>query len=254
MSGYSILSEFAKRNSLADELIDRYVEKCITISVGIGAAGTIAGLFVPGAGWAAALASLSAKNQAIFTPMVQRIGVIYNAPPELLRDINWDVTLLDGLPTATIAEICGEFGSEILSDLLSEISTELLAELGVNLAGGWIPIIGGLVSAAADFAIAKTVTRHIGVVACAYYQNGGDWLGSKNNTFKSLTDFKGSVDKLRKFSPEIDRNLKDKAEQLVRMMSDANIDRDTIIAALKKQNFPDDIIASVTKHLRRSDK
>ena len=48
MPGYSTLSDFAKRNSLVDELINRYVDKCVKISVGIGAAGSIAGIFIPG--------------------------------------------------------------------------------------------------------------------------------------------------------------------------------------------------------------
>jgi hypothetical protein len=248
MSSYSILSEFSKRNLLVGELIDRYVAKCITISIGIGAVGSIAGLLIPGAGWAAALASLAAKKDAIFTPMVQRIGFIYNAPPEILRDANWDVNWLDGLPVATIAEIGGELGAEILSDLISEITAELLAELGINLAGGWLPVIGGFISAGADYGIAKTVTRHIGVVASAYYQNDGQWVGSKRNTFKTLASFDGSMDGLRHYIPEIHKNLKDKAEQLVRVMKDY-MGKEAIIESLRKQNFPEDIIAAVTNTL-----
>src|SRR5579864_1983229 len=71
-----------KRNKLANDVIEYYVALHQKMDVGVGLAGNIAGLFIPGASFVGLAATLVATAPLVYGPMTNKLAHIYKVSPD----------------------------------------------------------------------------------------------------------------------------------------------------------------------------
>lgn len=235
-----------RRNETANAVIERYAKRHRFMDVGIG----IAGLFIPGGGIIAALASIAAQAPLIYQPLVKELSHIYAATPDMVtRGIVTDAVITDTIYDLK-NELIFEFGPEFLLELLQEI----WPELGMGAVAGLIPIIGGIAAATLDATFAATLTWQIGTMTAMYFMNDEEWVNSKKETLRRARKQTGlpspsaarpgALTGIPQKTPEINEKIVKGVENTVRLMKESNpaITQDQLRSILKGKGISDEFI------------
>lgn len=220
------------RNQAAQDVIDNYVTAHAGVDVLLGLAGFIP---IPGAAAAALVAAIGLQAPVFYQPLARKLAKIYTASPDQLEAAQDDI--VGGVVVQTvIADLVADFGIEFMG----MIAGEVLAELGFGAAVGiWIPVIGGFIAAGLDLAIATTMTNRVGRMVAIYFQNGGEWVGSKKATYelaKGLTD----LSEVQRIDTVRESTLAG-IRQMIDMMR-LGMTTEQIRVALRSKGIPDDLI------------
>lgn len=170
-------SDLEQRNKAAHQVITSYAVKHAAMDVGIGLAGLIP---IPGAATAALISAILAQAPLVYRPMTRELATIYNSSP----DAHTDKMVTETVEMGALADVGVEF--------IKEIATDLISEAAAGLALTAIPFVGGLLAAGLDATIAATLTWRVGTMIAAYYQNGGEWIKSRKNTYSVASETVGS--------------------------------------------------------------
>lgn len=177
-NAFRTLTQLEERNRIANATIKRYAKRHATMDVAIGAAGFF-GLAVP-----ALIAAIVAQSPVIYKPLARELGDIYNCGvDEQTNDIVYRNLVFTGA-----ADIANQFGSEFIAS----VAGELISEAGFGTLFGFIPIVGGVIGGALDYAIATVMTWRVGTMVAIYYQNGGAWVGSQKQTLELAKGMTGN--------------------------------------------------------------
>ena len=155
------------------------------------------------------------------------------------------------------ADLASQFGMDFVQD----IAADLLREAGFGLAIAWIPILGGIVSASFDAAIALKMTRRVGTMISIYYQNGRSWVGSRRETYGYAKDITGKKDDdagvdLNSVRFRVPAVHEYQVRQLMRFVRDLleaapKVKDETILAILRKKGVADDLAEEVLRRACR---
>jgi hypothetical protein len=168
-----------QRNVDAKEIIRKYAQRHAAMDVAIGAAGFF-GLAIP-----ALIAAIAAQSPIIYRPMAEELARAYNVE----RGGDAGQIIHTGVIVGGIADIAAEFSTEFIAMVAGEIITEA----GFGAVAGFIPFIGGIIGAALDYVIATAMTWRVGTMVSIYYQNGGQWIGSRKNTYELAKEMTGGL-------------------------------------------------------------
>jgi hypothetical protein len=159
--------DLTERNKRALATIEDYATGHALMDVGIGLAGFLP---IPGAAPASIFAALLAQIP-VYMSLAHELRTIYPALPGTLPVGRIGLYVAADTTMTVGADIATQFGMEFLN----EIRSQIFQEVGLGFAASWIPVIGGIVSTAVDFFIAYTMTRRVGWMISAYYQNAENW-------------------------------------------------------------------------------
>jgi hypothetical protein len=169
-----LLNPVSKRADV-QALIESYAQRHIWMDVGIGLAGFIP---IPGAGLASMIGAIAAQAPLIYQPMAQEISLIYGRG---VQDVEGEV--IKGAVMGGALDVAADIGVEFFKD----IATELLTEHGLGAILAAIPIVGGAIGIGLDVIIARKMTYRVGYMVALYYENGGNWIGSRKETYETVT-------------------------------------------------------------------
>lgn len=227
-----------ERNRLAQQIIDKYVQRHVAMDVGIGLIGII-----PGAGVIALVTAMGLQAPFIYQPLARKLAQVYLAPPEALENVLDDV-IFQELALTGAFDIAADFTVEFIKKAALEMVTAVGA--GALLAAS-IPLVGGFFAAGLDYVIAEKMTNRVGRMIAIYYQNGGNWVGSQQETYelaKNMGD-EENLDDIRK-QKTVQASLLRNVKMFVEMMRHG-MNTDQIREALCKQGIPDDLIDEALK-------
>ncbi len=163
----------SERNRQAVEIIKGYALAHTLTDVGIGVVGTA--VPIPGAGFAAMVASMLVQAPLFYQPMVRKLAEVYAAPSD---------ALLQGLVTReTGIGVFGDLASEFGTAFLRKVIVKILWERNVSFAASFIPVLGGVASAVLDATFATTLTWRIGKMAAIYFHYDG-WIHTQEETYE----------------------------------------------------------------------
>ena len=163
----------SERNKQAGQVIKDYALRHTLTDIGIGLVGTY--VPIPGSGIAAMVASMLMQAPMFYQPMIKKLAGIYANPmDESVQNI-----VFQRKTTSALGDLAAEFGAGFLRKIIFKV----LRERNVSLGAGFIPVIGGLASAALDATFATTLTWRIGKMAAIYYQYSG-WIGNQEETYE----------------------------------------------------------------------
>jgi hypothetical protein len=250
------LRRLADRNERAQKIIQYYARLHAGMDIAVGIAGLLPGAAIP-----AIIAAIASQSPLIYQPMARDLGAIYTVDDESLGDTIEHVRgiVKQGAFETGILDIASEFGQEFMM----QIGHELLTEVGLGVLGSLcIPLLGGAVGASLDYLIANMMTWRVGTMVSIYYQNGGEWLGSRYATYEQAKDLTGGLassvsevldankrkhnvrvdlDSLRSQIPQVYEAQVRSVKGLIDMMRDA-MSNDQIRQALSAKGIPVDII------------
>ncbi len=249
-----------ERNSRAQEIISDYAKLHAGMDIAVGLFGLVPFMAIP-----ALVAAIAAQSPHIYQPMAKRIASVYLATPEELGRGTGEM-ILKGLVETSALDLAGEFGTEFMM----HIAHEIVMEAGLGVVGALcVPVIGGAVGAALDYAIATQMTWRVGTMVSIYYQNGGSWLGSQESTFRRASRMAGSFGKsvtdvinyqktksvprvdlnsIRDDVPAIRQNQLRNLKIIVDLMR-TSMNQDQIRASLSNQGVPADLIRDVLRKI-----
>ncbi len=170
-------------NRKVASLIEQYARSHSVIDASIGIMGWLP---VPGASLAS-LATSFATQIPVIKSLVFEIGRLYR-PSE----------------THNLAVETDELAKQFGFDFFVAIKSELAAELGMSIAASWIPLIGSFLLAGMDLSLGITMKWRAGVMASIFYQNGGKWVGSREETYQLAKKMTGTLSP--KFDYRVDLN------------------------------------------------
>lgn len=177
--------DFPERNRLATAAIEKYAVTHATVDAGIGLAGFLP---VPGAATASIIASM-AVQVPIYRALARDLAQIYESPYD---DIAKGI-VRSGVVIGSALELGSEMVSQFGMEFAQEIGLEVVKEIGFGLFASLIPVLGGFVSTGLDIAIATTMTWRVGTMIAIYYQNGGQWVGSRHQTYEHAKELTGGL-------------------------------------------------------------
>jgi hypothetical protein len=249
-----------ERNALAHQTIQQYADRHAMVDVSIG----LIGFVVPGAAIPCLLTAIAAQAPLIYQPLARDLSQIYAASPDDLRSAGATI-IGDAVARTAALEIASEFGTEFLM----QIANELLVE-GLGVAGSLaVPFIGGAVGAALDYLIATQMTWRVGTMVSIYFQNGGAWVGNRQETFERAKEMTGKLHvgvsdlldgKYKNQVPRVDLNdvprnvgpVREKQIRVVRAMVGlmrGMMNNDQIRAAMNAKGIPADLIDEALRAL-----
>lgn len=161
-----------ERNKLATAVIKKYARRHAWTDVIMGLLSSV----VPGGGILASAASIAIQAQAFYKPMVRELAEIYSASPDDVT--NGVIGAATGVGAVT-EFLVNEFGTEFMQ----EIVVDIVQDLGLSMGLSWIPVIGKLLGAGADAAVATALTWAVGSMAVVYFLNGEQFFGSRKETY-----------------------------------------------------------------------
>ncbi|MFZ0771389.1 MAG: hypothetical protein WCA49_17215 [Candidatus Sulfotelmatobacter sp.] len=250
------LMHLEDRNARAQEIIQSYSRLHAGMDVAVGLAGLLPGAAIP-----ALIAAIAAQSPIIYQPMARDLAAVYTVDEDYIsQNIEQVRGVLKNAALQTgFLDVASEFGTEFIMQIGGELLTE--AGLGI-MASLCVPVLGGAIGAALDYLIANMMTWRVGIMVSIYYQNGGDWLSSRHETFEEAKRMTGGIAtsvgevldaKKRERNVRVDLNsLRTKIPQIaelqvrsvkgiIDMMRDA-MSNDQIRAALLGKGIPVDII------------
>lgn len=221
----------------------------------VGLLGLVPFLAVPALG-----AAIAAQSPLIYQPMARELGAIYTVEEDAV-DKPSDIGQIVAAETVhtSVLDVSAEFGTEFMMHMAHELLVE--AGLGV-LAGLCVPVLGGAVGAALDYLIANMMTWRVGTMVSMYYQNNGNWLGSREKTFELAKRETGGIGtsmsqildakkhnrsvrvdlgSLRSRFSEISQSQMRAVKPIIEMMRSA-MSNDQVKQALRSKGIPIDII------------
>jgi uncharacterized protein (DUF697 family) len=237
------------RNREAEKVIGSYAKNHRWLDVGVG----LAGFLVPGGSIAAMIACMAAQGPVFYKPMAIKLAKIYLSPVDHHTKRIVSEAMLEGA--------MWDINNELTAGLFTEIATELVTELGWGAAASFIPVFGGFVGAALDAVVAATMTWRVGTMISVYYQNGGDWLGSRRDTFEVAKDFVGGPspkadnrvnldDVVRKNNEVLQRQFSTLKTVLLDSILDISSDEEVIVSTLRKRGVSEDLIKASIPYIR----
>jgi uncharacterized protein (DUF697 family) len=228
------------RNRLAQAVIRDYAVCHAAADVAVG----LAGLLIPGGGLATMAASIAGQVPLVYRPMAAKISAIYQAEPDEVTD---SIVKVGGVIGAG-----ADIAADLVSDFLGEIAGELVQEVGLAAVPSAIPVFGALFAAGLDATIAATLTWRVGTMVSIYWQNGGEWIGSRRNTYEiarrlvgkmsPVVDDRVSLDGIAKSVPDVMRRQADFVKSMVRTLLAAETPRSAIRNILVGQGIPADLV------------
>ncbi len=176
-----------ERNRRAEDIIRHWATKHAQMDIAVGVLGLIPMMAIP-----ALATAIAAQAPLIYRPMAKELAAIYTVEEGSINKAIADVAHIVESETVhtSMLDISAEFGTEFMMHMAHELVVE--AGLGV-LAGLCVPILGGAVGAALDYLIANMMTWRIGTMVSMYYQNNGQWLGSRDHTFELAKKETGGI-------------------------------------------------------------
>jgi hypothetical protein len=247
-----------ERNKRAEAVIQSWAKKHAQMDIAVGLLGIVPFMAIPALG-----AAIAAQAPLIYQPMARELEAVYTVQEEALGKDLTEVTHIVAAETVhtSVLDITAEFGTEFMMHMAHELVVE--AGLGV-LAGLCVPILGGAIGAALDYLIANMMTWRVGTMVSLYYQNNGNWLGSRDRTFELAKKETGGIStsiaeilesnkrkrnvrvdlgSLRSRFVEISQAQIGAVKPLIEMMRSA-MNNEQIRQALKSKGVPLDIIES----------
>ena len=242
-----------ERNSRAQGIISEFASLHAGMDIAVGLFGLVPFMAIP-----ALVAAIAAQSPLIYQPMAKKIASVYLATPEELGRGTAEI-VLKGLLETSALDLAGEFGTEFMM----HIAHEIVMEAGLGILGALcVPVIGGAVGAALDYAIATQMTWRVGTMVSIYYQNGGSWLESQESTFQRATRMAGSFGKSvtdvinyqkTKSTPRVDLNsirnevpgIRQNQVRILKVFVNlmrTSMNNDQIRASLSNQGVPADLI------------
>ena len=227
-----VVFHLAERNRLAERTISEFASKHATMDIGVGLVGLI-----PGAGLPALIVAIAAQSPVIYQPLARRLAEIYLVDdPAELSAVRANVLRTRIIENAII-DIAAEFGFAFIM----EIAGELALELGIGGFITFIPIVGAFAAAGLDYMIATSITKRVGKMVAIYFQNGGQWVGSKSQTSKIASGLSDNLNNVRENS-EVRESLLHNLKSYVEMMRAVEGTDQQIREELRKRAVPEDLI------------
>jgi uncharacterized protein (DUF697 family) len=224
------------RNAQAQKVIFDYAHGHALADIGVG----LAGLFIPGGATVALMASVAAQAPLVYMPMSRKLADIYSA--------QMDPTSGRVVVAGAIAGGGLNIAASLGMDFLAEIATEILHENGLGIGVSAIPLIGSVIGAGLDAAIAATMTWRVGTMVSVYFQYGGGWVGSRRNTFELAKELAGGLshknenrvdlNSVPDHVPDVKKRMVAYAVDLVAAMTGAGLPQAAIRASLTKKGIP----------------
>lgn len=220
-----------ERNKRAQSVIDEYASKHTGMDLALGVVGIIPGAAIP-----AMMVALAAQAPVIYQPLARKLAKVYLAPPEELGDAqSYIVPARFG--ETVVLDLSADFGVSFMK----HIAADILPELGLGTLATLVPVIGGIVAAGLDVAIAQKMTNRVGRMVSIYYQNGAAWRESKAGTYEAAKNMVGDLSSIRRTMSDVKSSLVKNVRTFVEMMS-KYMSKDQIRDALRSRDVPDDLI------------
>lgn len=233
---FACLKHLEDRNRLAERVIREYAAMHAGTDVAIG----LLGFAIPGGSVLGLAASVLVQAPAFYQPMARRLARIYTAEADSETDSMVRDTAVAGAKFDVASEFAAKFFQQIAPELLHE------AGLGVLLAG--VPLIGPVVAAGLDAAIAATLTWRVGTMISMYYQNGLGWTGDRSGTYQRARALVGSLspkiegrvdlNDVANSNPEILESQVSAVAKTVRVLMGLSNDRKRILQILRELGLP----------------
>jgi hypothetical protein len=250
------LMRLEDRNARAQKIIQDYSRLHAGMDVAVGFAGLLPGAAIP-----ALVTAIGLQSPIIYQPMARDLAAVYTVDEDSVdQNIEQVRGVLKKAAFQTgFLDVASEFGTEFIMQIGGELLTE--AGLGI-MASLCVPVLGGAIGAALDYLIANMMTWRVGIMVSIYYQNGGDWLSSRHETFERAKQLTGGIansvgevldakkrqrnvrvdlNSLRTQIPQITELQVRSVKGIIDMMRDA-MSNDQIRAALVGKGIPVDII------------
>ncbi len=236
----------SERNKQAGEVIKDYALRHTLTDIGIGLVGTY--VPIPGSGIAALIASMLVQAPMFYQPMVKKLTGIYATQ----TDENTQDLVIRRTGTRVLGDLATEFGAGFL-----RIIFKLLRERNISLGVGFIPVIGGVASAALDATFATTLTWRIGKMVAIYYQYGG-WIGNQEGTYeraKLITPWslrqENNLEAISEKNPEVLQKHREWVLMLAKELKQGaeDMSNEQLLATLRSQGLPEQAINNVVDQL-----
>lgn len=198
-----MIFDLNRRNVAAEAVIKAYAIEHAAVDT---VSGFILGL-VPAGNLVALAGQLIYSAASNYPRMIKKLAVIYGASQDDFTNmvIAEGVVIEAGVESLVVAvgsDVLGQVTIDIVNDFgadfFKEIFWELAGEAGVATGISLIPLVGSVAGAALDATLGATLTWRIGGLVSAYFQNGGEYLGSRKGTYEAV---KGKVS----LSPDVSR-------------------------------------------------
>jgi hypothetical protein len=239
------------RNKEAEKIIAQYAKNHRWLDVAVGAAGTL--VPVPGAALVAMVACIAAQGPLFYKPMADKLAKVYLGS----IDHHTNRLVIEGVFEGAGLDIANEFNAQFFA----EIAGELVSELGWGGAVAMVPFIGGIAGAALDALVATTMTWRVGTMISVYFQNGGQWLGSRRETFEVAKDFVGPLSAKaenrvdlneigKKNSQVMQHQLNTLKSVVIDPLLEVGASKEQILASLRKRGINEDMIEASISYIR----